>query len=209
MMCKFCDQVMSIIQTPNFIVYKWRGFGSSDQYRYFYNCYEFEHFVRPYSLEGVKPICENCGKEFKKWKDLMKHVKSVHFKEKFDCHLCSSTFSRHDNLMDHICLIHDKGIHMVKYECVQSALRFSSRNSTTRGTVKLYKSHAPFAQRLFAQRNICRSIFKKSIPSSIVITAGNISRSKKTLKNMLYSWVVKHAHFVTVSSVLKKSIYAI
>ena len=80
MLCKFCVQVMSIIPTPNFIVYKWRGFGSFDQYRYAYKCHEFEHCVWQNSLEGVKPICENCGKEFKNWKDLMKHVKSVHFK---------------------------------------------------------------------------------------------------------------------------------
>ena len=76
----------------------------------------FLHQYRKAENKKLGNICEECEATFISNKELMRHVKSVHYLVKFPCDQCGKQLSRKDDLLRHKMTIHKIGS-PVEFKC--------------------------------------------------------------------------------------------
>ena len=109
--CKFCMQFLSVFPTPKLIVSEFERVSVADpSYQVDYKSYEFEHCWVGVDSGKDFETCDNCGLQVKKWADLRKHMKSVHFKARHKCSICDAVLTRRGDMIKHMGIVHGRGV---------------------------------------------------------------------------------------------------
>ena len=101
--CSFCTEIFSLI--PGFycrkLITESGGSFPSPSRFVLKKAYEFGHHYT-YSTSKKSLSCEECGKSFKKSCNRERHLRNVHYQQKYECVQCGKLFGRQDNLKNHM-----------------------------------------------------------------------------------------------------------
>ena len=105
MTCIFCTEILRLLPGFNFRKVIFCDPGQpfpAPSILVLKKAYAFEHiYIDPDTVPKNRLKCEECGLCFKKSCNRERHVRNVHYQQKYECRECGKLFGRADNLKKH------------------------------------------------------------------------------------------------------------
>ena len=79
----------------------------------FSNCFNSTVKIQPYSMDIFhrdKNVCDQCGKKFESYQDLIDHARHIHHHAIVKCHECGKEFIHERDRLHHVREEHEKKV---------------------------------------------------------------------------------------------------
>ncbi|CAH1791197.1 unnamed protein product [Owenia fusiformis] len=131
-------------------------------------CFQ-KNFIYPKELEnhikvehmGIKPVCEECGMQFKSTFTLKRHIRSIHKKGGKDiiCDECGKHYQRQDSFLDHQ-RKHHQGVTLPCVSCNKGFANASNKRQHEAICGKTLGVVCEICSKVFKSRKICNRHIK-------------------------------------------------